>query len=64
MIEKLGVYAPAIAPLMLALALTLPLPERHGTSALVSGVGVLACLVLALVQFRRIQKQLKTSGDR
>jgi hypothetical protein len=61
--EKIGLYAPVIAPLMIALAVGLGLQERKGASLVFSVIVMVGSLGLAMLAFRKIRKPSKPTTD-
>ena len=65
-LEKIGLYAPVIAPLIVALSAALGLHDRHGAALIVSIAMIAVGLILAVLGFRRVQREVKeskSSGD-
>jgi len=63
MVEKLGLYAPAIGPLFTALAMGLGLEGRHGPAWAIRVVLLVVCLVLAALMFRKIRRENQPTAD-
>ena len=61
--EKIGLYAPAIVPMILAMSLALGMLHRQGSALVASGIGVAVCIVFSLVLFRQIRKQAQQPKD-
>ncbi len=61
--EKLGLYAPAIAPLFSALAVGLSLQGHHGSGLIIRTVFLVGCLVFAAAMFRRIRRENQLAAD-
>jgi hypothetical protein len=61
--EKIGLYAPAITPLLLVLAVGLGLPGRHGFSLIGGCIAVVGLTCLAFAAFRRIHSEAEQKAD-
>jgi uncharacterized membrane protein len=64
MIEKIGLYAPVIVPLLVALSAGLGLPGSHGWSLIGRCFVVVGCLCLAVAGFRKIHDDSEPTGGR
>jgi len=63
MVEKIGLYAPAIWPLSMAFAMALGLEGHHGSELAIRAVLLGVFLVFAFVQFRKIRSENQSTAD-